>query len=109
MKQFFVKRPKFLSATSSLRVQQNLVHLDRFIHFSKKVVGVTLNCCVNRVNKRTFSASVSAGFEHGLAGSVKRKTVIEMDKSQMFIYSSKLKGLLNKQLDKDNINGIYRV
>ena len=42
MKQFFVKRPKLLSATSNLRVEQNLVHLSRFMHFSQKVVGVTL-------------------------------------------------------------------
>ena len=27
-----------------LRVEQNLVHLGRFIHFSQKVVGVTLKC-----------------------------------------------------------------
>ena len=32
-----------------------------------------------------------------------------MHKSKMSIYSSKLKGLLNKQLDKDKLNGIYRV
>ena len=37
------------------------------------------------------------------------KTVIEMEKSQMSIYSSKLKGLLNRQIDKDKLNGIYRV
>ena len=40
--QFFIKRLKFLAATSSLRVEQNLVHLDRFLHLSQKVVGVTL-------------------------------------------------------------------
>ena len=28
--------------TSNLRVEQNLVHLGRFLHFSQKVVGVTL-------------------------------------------------------------------
>ena len=39
---FFVKRPKNLSATSSLSVEQSLVHLDRVMHFSQKVVGVTL-------------------------------------------------------------------
>ena len=38
----FVKRPKYLSATSSLSVEQNLVYLDRFMHFGQKVVGVTL-------------------------------------------------------------------
>ena len=38
----FVKRPKFLAATPNLRVEQNLVHLGRFLHFSQKVVGVTL-------------------------------------------------------------------
>ena len=32
-----------------------------------------------------------------------------MHKSQMSIYLSKLKGLLNKQLNKDKLNGIYRV
>ena len=42
MRQFFVKGPKFLAATSNLRVEQNLVHLGRFLHFSQKVVGVTL-------------------------------------------------------------------
>ena len=42
MRQFFVKRPKFLAATSNLRVEQNLVHLGRLLHFSQKVVGVTL-------------------------------------------------------------------
>ena len=34
MRQFFVKRPKFLAATSNLHVEQNLVHLGRFLHFS---------------------------------------------------------------------------
>ena len=38
----FVKRPKFLAATSNLRVEQNLVHLGRFLHSGQKVVGVTL-------------------------------------------------------------------
>ena len=42
MRRFFVKRPKFLAATSNLRVEQNLVHLGSFLHFSQKVVGVTL-------------------------------------------------------------------
>ena len=37
-----MKRPKFLAATSNLRVEQNLVHLGRFLHFSQRVVGVTL-------------------------------------------------------------------
>ena len=36
MRRFFVKRPKFLAATSNLRVEQNLVHLGRFLHFSQK-------------------------------------------------------------------------
>ena len=39
----FVKKQKFLSATSNLRVEKNLVHLVRFMHFSQKLVGVTLN------------------------------------------------------------------
>ena len=34
----FVKRPKFLTAISSLLVEQILVHLSRFLHFSQKVV-----------------------------------------------------------------------
>ena len=42
--QFFVKRRKFLAATSKLCVEQNLVHLGRFLHFSQKVVGVNLTC-----------------------------------------------------------------
>ena len=37
-----VKGPKFLAATSNLRLEQNLVHLSRFMRFSQKVVGVTL-------------------------------------------------------------------
>ena len=35
-------RPKFLAVTSNLRVEENLVHLGRFLHFSQKVVGVIL-------------------------------------------------------------------
>ena len=35
MRQFLVK---------NLCVEQNLVHLGRFLHFTQKVVGVTLNC-----------------------------------------------------------------
>ena len=54
-----------------------------------------------------FSASLSSRCEHGLAGRGKHKTVTEMDKSQMSTYSSKLKGLLNKQLDKDKLIEIY--
>ena len=42
MRQFFVKRPKFLAATPNLRVEQNVMHLGRFLHFSQQVVGVTL-------------------------------------------------------------------
>ena len=42
MRQIFVKRQKFLAATSNLRVEQNLVHLRRFLHFIQKEVGVTL-------------------------------------------------------------------
>ena len=33
-KLFFVERPRFLSATSNVPVEQNLVHLGRFMHFS---------------------------------------------------------------------------
>ena len=42
----FVKRPKNLSATSSLYVEQNLVHLDRSMQLGQKVFRVTLmmNC-----------------------------------------------------------------
>ena len=36
MRRFFVKRPKFLAATSNLHVEQNLVHLGRFLHFCQK-------------------------------------------------------------------------
>ena len=36
MGQFFVKRPKFLAATSNLRVEQTLVHLGRFCILAKK-------------------------------------------------------------------------
>ena len=42
MRQLFVKRPKVLAVTSNLRVEENLVHLGRFSHFSQKVVGMTL-------------------------------------------------------------------
>ena len=42
-RRFFVERPKFLAATYNLRVERNLVHLGRFLHFSQKVVGVTLS------------------------------------------------------------------
>ena len=34
MKRFFVIRPMFLAATFNLRLEQNLVHLGRFFHFS---------------------------------------------------------------------------
>ena len=39
----FVKRPKFLAATSNLRVEQNLAHLGRFLHFSQKCGWSDLN------------------------------------------------------------------
>ena len=42
MRKFFVKRLRFLIATSNLPVKEDLVHLGRFMHFSQKVVGVTL-------------------------------------------------------------------
>ena len=53
---FFVKRPKYLSVTSSLSVERSLVHLDRFMHSSQKVVGVTLKyLIVSRIKiKRSF-------------------------------------------------------
>ena len=53
-------------------------------------------------------AGCQLGSEHGLAGRGKHKTVIEMDKSQLTMYWSKLKGLPNKQLNKDKLNGMYR-
>ena len=34
MRQFFVKRAKFLAATSNLRVEQNLVRFGRFLDFN---------------------------------------------------------------------------
>ena len=42
MRRFFVKRPKFLAATSNLHVEHNSVDLSRLLHFSQKVVGVAL-------------------------------------------------------------------
>ena len=39
-RQFF--ETEVLAATSNLRVEQNLVYLGRFLHFSQKVVGVIL-------------------------------------------------------------------
>ena len=42
-KMIFVKRQKFSAATSKLHVEQNLVHqLGRILHFSQKVIAVTL-------------------------------------------------------------------
>ena len=43
-------KEKFLASTSNLREEENLVHLGRFLHFSQKVVGVTLNPST-RLNK----------------------------------------------------------
>ena len=48
----FVKRPKFLAATSNLRVEQNLVHLGRFLYFSQKVVGVTLKTSIQTSKRK---------------------------------------------------------
>ena len=39
----FCQKTEVLAATSNLRAEQNLVHLGRFLHFSQKVVGVTLS------------------------------------------------------------------
>ena len=49
----FVERPKFLSVTSNLPVEQNFVHLGRFMHFSQKVVGNSFsqNCLPVSVSK----------------------------------------------------------
>ena len=41
-KTIFCHKTEVFAATSNLRVEQNLVHLGRFLHFSQKVVGVTL-------------------------------------------------------------------
>ena len=38
----FCQKTEVLTATSNLRVEQNLVHFGRFLYFSQKVVGVTL-------------------------------------------------------------------
>ena len=51
MRRFFVKRPKFLAAASSLCAEQNLVHLGRFLHFSQEVVGVTLTAAYKVFSK----------------------------------------------------------
>ena len=45
---------EFQSATSSLSVEQNLVHLDRFTYFDQKVVGVTLKRLRTRFTVNTF-------------------------------------------------------
>ena len=42
MMQFFGQKTEVLALTSNLRAEQNLVHIDRFLHFSQKMVGVTL-------------------------------------------------------------------
>ena len=39
----FCQKAEDLAATSNLRVEQNLVHLGRFLHFSQKLVGVILS------------------------------------------------------------------
>ena len=54
MRQFFVKRPKVFAATSNLRVEQNLVRLGRFLHFSQKVVGVTVSTLINLINGKNI-------------------------------------------------------
>ena len=54
MRRFFVKRQKLLAATSNLRVEQNLVHLDRFLHFSQIVFGVTLNVNIDSCSLRVL-------------------------------------------------------
>ena len=38
----FCQKTKVLAETFNLRVEQNLVHLGRFLHVSQEVVGVTL-------------------------------------------------------------------
>ena len=60
------------------------------------------------INKHISPACLSAGCEHGFAGKEKHKTV-KCTNPKMSIYSLKLKGLLNKQLNKDKLNGIYRM
>ena len=39
----FCQKTKILAATSNLPVEQNLEHLGRLLHFSQKVVGVTIS------------------------------------------------------------------
>ena len=48
-------------------VEQNLVHLDRFLHFSQKVVGVTLKQhCGNLLSEK--NRWLSSGLEPAMAG-----------------------------------------
>ena len=54
-------KTEFLSATSNLRVDQNLVHFGRFSDFSQNVIGVTLKTEVFIGNFQfTCSAKFSA-------------------------------------------------
>ena len=39
----FCQKTEVSAATSSLHVEQNLVHLGRFLRFRQKVVGMNLN------------------------------------------------------------------
>ena len=52
MRKVFVKRPKYLSATSSLSVEQNLVHLDRFTHFSHITLPIDWSQLAHRLCPR---------------------------------------------------------
>ena len=49
----FCQKTEVFAATSNLHVEQNLVHLGRCLHFSQKVVGVTLKSC-ERINAIDF-------------------------------------------------------
>ena len=53
MRQFFVKRLTLLAATSKLPVEQNLLHLGRFLHFNQKVVEVTI--CFKLTETKIYS------------------------------------------------------
>ena len=65
-RKFFVKRPKFPSATSSLPLEKNLAHLGGLVHFSQTVVGVTINkppgSSVNRKRFRIKHSQILADF-----------------------------------------------
>ena len=99
------------SIVYSLNRNKYYFPIDSFMvnDFSFKGVPCLVKACRTArlidINKYISSANVSAGCEHGLADSGKHQKS-EIHKSQMSICSSKLKGLLNKQLDEDKLNGM---